>query len=68
MDGVLFDRSQTTLVECPIRKAGSYMIPPTVTNIGQSAFAGCTGLTNINIPNSVSRLAPGSFADCNRVD
>jgi hypothetical protein len=33
-NGVLFDKKQTTLVEYPGGKRGSYVIPGTVTNIG----------------------------------
>src|SRR5439155_5619457 len=31
-DGVLLNKSQTTLIECPWGKAGSYAIPNTVTS------------------------------------
>jgi hypothetical protein len=35
------DKGQTTLVEFPGGKAGSYTSPNTVTNIGGGAFWGC---------------------------
>ena len=38
VDGVLFDKSQTTLIQCPGGKAGSYAIPNSVTSIGDHAF------------------------------
>ncbi len=38
MGGVLFDVSQTKLIECPSGLAGSYAIPNSVTNIGDYAF------------------------------
>ena len=31
--------------------------------IGDSAFFGCSGLTNITIPNSVTSIGPGAFSD-----
>ena len=34
VDGVLFNKSQTTLIQCPAGKAGSYTIPNSVTSIG----------------------------------
>ena len=36
--GALFNKSQTTLIECPQGKAGSYTIPNSVTTIGNGAF------------------------------
>ena len=41
------------------------IIPNTVNNIGNSAFAGCTELDTITIPNSVSYLGIGAFDGCN---
>jgi hypothetical protein len=46
--GVLFDKNQTTLIECPgVGETGSYSIPDTVTNIVAGAFGLCTRLTGI---------------------
>ena len=38
LDGVLFDKSQTTLIFCPQGKVGTYTIPNSVTSIGDDAF------------------------------
>ena len=35
-----------------------------MTNIGSSAFYGCSGLTSITIPNSVTSIGEGAFQDC----
>lgn len=35
-----------------------------VTNIGSSAFRGCTGLTSITIPDSVTSIGSSAFRDC----
>ena len=35
-----------------------------VTRIGNSAFGGCSGLTNIIIPNSVTSIEEGAFYGC----
>ena len=40
------------------------VIPNTVTQIGTSAFGGCTGLTSIVIPNSVILIGPTAFGEC----
>ena len=36
----------------------------TVTSIGGSAFANCTSLTNVTIPNSVTSIGSGVFENC----
>ncbi len=64
VDGVLFDESQTTLIQWPAGKAGSYSIPTGVTRIGGWAFDIARGLTNISIPSSLSRINESAFSDC----
>ena len=40
------------------------MIADEVTNIGNYAFAGCFGLTDITIPNSITNIGDYAFAGC----
>jgi hypothetical protein len=63
-EGVLFDRNQTTLIQCPAGKTGSYAIPPSVRTIGSSAFEDCLGLTRVTIPNSVTSIKDSAFFMC----
>jgi hypothetical protein len=66
--GVLFNKSQTTLIEYPAGKAGtSYTIPNTVTNIGEVAFSSCSGLTSVTIPNSVTTIEFDAFYACSNL-
>ncbi len=64
LDGVLFNKNQTTLIQCPGAKTGSYIIPATVTSIGSSAFTSCSGLTSITIPSSVTAIGSYAFQSC----
>jgi len=64
LNGVLFDKSQTTLVEYPAGGAGSYTIPNSVTNIGTDAFYGCDALTKVTIGNSVTSIGSAAFYNC----
>ena len=62
--GVLFDKGQTTLIQCPGGTTGAYTIPSSVTSIGYAAFGGCTGLTSVTIPNSVTSIWDYAFYNC----
>ena len=39
-------------------------IPNSVTEIGSSAFCGCTSLESIDIPNSVTEIGSSAFCGC----
>ncbi|MDO4544233.1 MAG: leucine-rich repeat protein [Clostridia bacterium] len=65
IDGVLFNKAGTTLIQYPIgRTDNSYDIPDSVTSIGDSSFAGCRSLTSVTIPNSVTSIGEGAFNSC----
>ena len=64
VDGVLFNKSKTTLIQYPGGKAGGYTVPSTVTNIGDYAFEMCPILSSVTIPNSVSSIGDEAFYSC----
>jgi hypothetical protein len=64
INGVLFDRTQATLIEYPGGLDGGYTIPNSVTAIGEVAFFDCTNLTSVTIPNSVTNIEYAAFRSC----
>ena len=64
IDGVLFNKEQTELLQCPTSKTGTYTISSSVTSIGESAFSGCSMLTNVDIPPTVKSIRYGTFGYC----
>ena len=64
VNGVLFDKNQTTLMVYPSSKQGAYSIPDSVTRIADDAFYGCRGLTSVTVPDSVTSIGNGAFSDC----
>ena len=63
-DGVLFNKSQTTLIQCPSGRGGSYAIPSGVASIGDSAFLWCTRLASVTIPGGVTNIGDSAFSSC----
>lgn len=66
-NGVLFNKGQTDLIQCPGGKVGSYSAPETVTNVGFSAFYLCSGLTNISLPIGVASIGANAFGGCHNL-
>lgn len=64
VDGVLFDKNVTRLIQCPGAKSGLYEIPATVEEISPFAFSGCRNLTEIRIPDAVKMVGDRAFNDC----
>jgi hypothetical protein len=66
VDGVLFNKSLTTLVQYPAGKRdSSYRIPSGVSIIGNYSFFNDSNLTAVTVPCSVIIIGEGAFDRCN---
>ncbi len=63
-DDVLFNKDKSKIISFRNQTVKSYIIPSSVTSIGDSAFAGCSSLSNIAIPSSVNSIGDKAFWDC----
>ncbi len=62
--GVLFNKTQTSLLLCPSGKIGDYTVPNTVTKIDSSAFSSCTRLTRVVMPDGLTSIGAMGFYGC----
>lgn len=63
VDGVLFNKDMTELINYPAKKAGEeYTVPDTVTRVDTNSFLACDNLRSITFPESVALI------DCEAVE
>lgn len=62
-DGILYNKNQTVLIQCPRGKI-TVVIPASVLTVGRRAFWSCSSLLNISIPNSVKTIETLAFFKC----
>lgn len=64
IDGVLFNKEITALVQCPASKSGEYIVPVSVIEIDAVAFSNCIGLTSVILPESLTEIGRSAFYYC----
>ena len=64
VDGLLYNKDQTILVNCPAGKAGAVVLPSTVKTLDSNAFYNCTQVTDINLPEGIDSIAYAVFVGC----
>ena len=63
-DDVLFNKDKSRIISFRKQNIKSYVIPSSVTSIGDWAFRGCRSLSEIVIPSSVTSIGKGAFYNC----
>ena len=64
VNGVLYNKAITTLIQCPGGTTGVFTISSGITTIGSGAFHSCTSLTSVTIPDSVTNIEDAAFNRC----
>ena len=68
IDGVLYNKDKTKLlVYPPMKKEENFVIPDSVTSIGEYAFEGCEDITNITLSKNVTSIEDGAFKCCEKL-
>lgn len=65
LNGVLFDKSKTTLIQYPVGStAAEYTVPAGVQSISGKAFYYCTALKKISFPDTLTSIGVNAFEGC----
>jgi len=67
VDGVLFDKTGTQLIQYPAGRQGIYSLPAAVETIGAYAFYGNTGLSGLKMGAGVNTIGTNAFSGCTQL-
>lgn len=69
VDGVLFNKEMTELIQYPIgKKQKEYVIPDSVTKIGNGAFRYCNELTKLTVGKGITVIDDPLLFDCENIE
>ena len=63
-DDVLFNKDKSKIISFRNQAVISYIIPASVTSIGERAFYYCSSLSSVVIPNSITSIGAWAFEGC----
>lgn len=64
VNGVLYSKDKTTLLRCPTGYPGVLVPAAGVRIVGERAFANCTVLKQVTLPDGVTQLGAYAFTEC----
>ncbi len=68
IDGVLYDKDQTTLIKCPAAKTGEVVVPNSVTSMVWRAFDHCWSLQHLTIGSGIASLDSYVLYECKALE
>ncbi len=63
-DGLLYNKSMSTLERCPEGKTGSVELPQSLDSIGRDGFYECTKVEHVELPEGLQVMGEGAFCGC----
>ena len=64
IDGVLFSKDCSILIEYPCAKKGRYSLPASVSVISDNAFENVSAMTEITLSEDIQNVGSNAFANC----
>jgi len=66
-DGILYNKDQTVLLDCPVGRKKAVTIPDSVICIAKGAFSGCKELQKLTFSQNLETIEADAFGDCIRL-
>ena len=63
-DDILYNKDKSKIISFRNQNLEAYVIPASVTSIGDRSFSGCSSLSSIVIPASVTNIGNEAFSSC----
>lgn len=68
LNGVLFNKEMTILIEAPMKKSGIFEVPATVSYISDYAFSGNKMIDEIILPQNLDSIGINAFFGCENLN
>ena len=68
IDGFIYSKDSTTLVQCPLGKNGAITLPQSTRHIRRYAMAYCQGLSTVTLNEGLLSIGYGTFLQDSRLD
>lgn len=62
--GILYDKNQTFLIQCPVSLSGDLLLPASVVTIGTAAFSYCSLISSVAFPEGLTSIGNDAFWCC----
>ena len=68
VSGVLYDKEMKTLMVCPKKTEGVFIVPEGIEEIKELSFDSCGQITEIKLPESVNKIGSRAFWGCTKLN